>query len=209
MSFSTLRVDDMDLATRYRIVTSCVLPRPIAWITTLGPTGLVNAAPFSSYNYVAHSPPMVAVNIGAREGRLKDTARNMVAAKEFVINMPTEATLGAMHKTSGEYPPEVSEAALHDIELLPSEFVKPPRIAATPIQLECRLAQVLPLGAGLNVLYIGDVIAFHVRDDIFDGRRVDLDKIRPVVRLAGPHYATLGNIIRLEPVFTTPGSEKT
>lgn len=208
MKFSTLRIEDMDLATRYRMVTSCVLPRPIAWITTLSPTGVVNAAPFSSYNYIAHSPPMVAVNMGAREGRLKDTARNVVETKEFVINVPTEATLEAMHKTSGEYSAEVSEAEMHGIELIPSAFVKPPRIAATPIQLECRLTQVLPLGTGVNVLYVGDIVAFHLRDDVFDGRHVDLAKIRPVVRLAGPHYATLGEIVRLEPVFTAPGSAK-
>jgi flavin reductase (DIM6/NTAB) family NADH-FMN oxidoreductase RutF len=206
MGFSTLTIDDMDLATRYRLVTSCVQPRPIAWVTTLNGQGLVNVAPFSSYNYVAHSPPMVAINMGSRAGKLKDTARNIMASREFVINVPTEETLEVMHKSSAEYPADVSEAEQLGITLLPSTLVKPPRIAASPIQMECRLTHVLPLGSGLNTLYHADIVVFHQSNDIFDGRHVDVSRIHPVMRLAGPQYATIGKIIPLEPAFTTPGS---
>jgi len=206
MAFHTLRSEAIDQAERYRLVTSCVLPRPIAWVTTQGTDGVINAAPFSSYNYVAHSPPMLAINIGSREGQLKDTARNIVETKEFVVNMPTESTLEKMHLTGGDYEAHVSEVDLHDIALMPSEFVKPPRIADAPIQMECRLAHVLPLGSGFNTLYIGDIIAFHLSDEIFDGRHIDVTKIHPVARLGGPYYATLGKIIRRERAFLTPGA---
>jgi flavin reductase (DIM6/NTAB) family NADH-FMN oxidoreductase RutF len=206
MGFATLLIEDMDQAMRYRLVTSCTVPRPIAWVTTLSAAGVVNAAPFSSYNYIAHSPPMVAINIGSREGRLKDTARNMVETKEFVINLPTEESLDVMHSTSGEYGAEVSETEVHGIELMPSEYVKPPRIVMSPIHMECKLTQVTPLGSGFNTLYIGEIVAIHLRDDIFDGRDVDFAKLRPVARMGGPYYATIGELIYRERAFTAPGS---
>ncbi len=206
MGFATLRIEDMDQAMRYRMVTSCTVPRPIAWVTTRSAAGVVNAAPFSSYNYIAHSPPMVAINVGSRAGNLKDTARNMVETREFVINVPTEETLDVMHQTSSEYEAEVSETDLLHIPLMPSEFVKPPRIAISPIHLECRLTQVMPLGNGFNTLYVGEIVAFHLRDDIFDGRRVDFARLKPVARLGGPYYSTIGDILFRERVFSAPGS---
>ena len=206
MGFATLRIDDMDQATRYRMVTSCTVPRPIAWVTTQSAAGVVNAAPFSSYNYIAHSPPMVAINMGSRAGARKDTARNMIETKEFVINVPTEETLDLMHQTAGEYDADVSETDLLNIPLMPSELVKPPRIAISPIHMECRLTQVLALGTGHNTLYIGEIVAFHLRDDIFDGQRVDFSRLKPVARMGGPYYSTIGELIFRERAFTTPDS---
>lgn len=206
MGFATLKIEDMDQAMRYRMVTSCAVPRPIAWVTTKSAAGVVNAAPFSSYNYIAHSPPMVAINVGSREGKLKDTARNMVETKEFVINVPTEETLDTMHETAWEYGPEVSETDVLNIPLMASEFVKPPRIAISPIQMECRLTQVVPLGSGFNTLYIGEIVAFHLSEAIFDGRHVDFAKLKPVARLGGPYYSTIGEIVLRERAFTPPGT---
>lgn len=208
MSFSTIEAATLDRAAAYRLITSCVMPRPIAWITTRDEAGVVNVAPFSSYNYVASAPPMVAVNISSREGELKDTARNIVETGEFVVNMPDEASLELMHETSAEHPPGDSEAEIHGIELIPSRFVAPPRIATTPIQLECVLDQAVALGQGINTLYIGKVVAFHINDEVFDGRYVDVARLRPVVRLAGPHYAGLGPIVRLDPPFILPGARR-
>ena len=188
----------------YRLITGCVVPRPIAWITTVDEAGLVNAAPFSSYNYVAHSPPMLAVNIGSRDGVLKDTARNMLATKEFVVNVPTVAQLDAMHQCGFDYPRDVSEPALLGIALLPSTQVRPPRIAASPVQMECRLEQSITLGRGLNTLYIGEVIAFHLSREVYDGRRVDSARLRPLGRLAGPNYSDLGEILVREMLHRPP-----
>jgi flavin reductase (DIM6/NTAB) family NADH-FMN oxidoreductase RutF len=203
--YVTLDASLLDTEAAYSLIIGCIVPRPIAWITTVNAAGKVNAAPFSSFNYVAHSPPMLAVNIGSRAGELKDTARNIVDTREFVVNVATEATLEVMHKSSAEYPPEVSEVEALGIRLEPSRFVKPPRIAASPIQMECRLDQAIVLGRGLNTLYIAEVIAFHLSQAVFDGRRVDSAKMRPVARLGGPYYAALGEIFNRPRLFQPPG----
>lgn len=194
----------LDTAGAYRFLVGAVVPRPIAWITSVGASGLVNAAPFSSYNYVCHSPPMLGVNIGTREGALKDTARNVVESREFVVNVVTEAQLDLMHASAADHPADASEAELLGIELAPSRLVRAPRIAASPIAMECRLEHVLPLGNGFSTLYIGQVIGFHVSPAIFDGRRVDSVKMRPVCRLGGPYYAALGEIFYRPMLSATP-----
>jgi len=192
--FTTLDATTLDTATAYRLLVGAVVPRPVAWITTRGKDGVVNAAPFSSYNYVAHSPPMVAVNIGSRDGQLKDTARNIVETGEFVVNVATLDTMDAMHGTSADYPSEVSEIDALGIELLVAQRVAAPRIAASPIQMECRLERAIPLGRGLNTLYIGEVLLFHLSSRVYDGRYVDSVKMRPISRLGGPLYAELGEL---------------
>ena len=192
--FTTLDATTLDTATAYRLLVGAVVPRPVAWITTRGKDGVVNAAPFSSYNYVAHSPPMVAVNIGSRDGQLKDTARNIVETGEFVVNVATLDTMDAMHGTSADYPSEVSEIDALGIELLVGQRVAAPRIAASPIQMECRLERAIPLGRGLNTLYIGEVLLFHLSSRVYDGRYVDSVKMRPISRLGGPLYAELGEL---------------
>jgi len=201
----TLDTSLLDGEAAYSLLIGCIVPRPIAWITTVDAAGRVNAAPFSSFNYVAHSPPMLGVNIGSRAGELKDTARNLVDSRECVVNVATEATLEVMHKTSADYPPEVSETEALGIALAPSRFVKPPRIAASPIQMECRLERAITLGRGVNTLYIVEIVAFHLSPEIFDGRRVDSAKMRPVARLGGPYYAALGEIFNRPRLHQPPG----
>ena len=192
--FAFVDAEGLDSETAYRLIVGCVVPRPVAWITTVGEDGRVNAAPFSSYNYVATSPPMIAVNIVCPAGVEKDTARNIRATGEFVVNVATERDMDRMHATSAEYPPDVSETELLGIELLPSRRVKPPRIASSPVQLECRLDKIVPLGRGLNTLYIAEVVGFHLSSDVYDGRRIDSARMRPIARLGGPFYAALGDI---------------
>ena len=207
--FSFIDGEGLDTATAYRLVVGCVVPRPIAWITTVDAQGRVNAAPFSSYNYVATSPPMLAINIAARagDGAMKDTARNIRESGEFVVNVATEATMEAMHLSAQEFPPDESEVEALGLKLLPSRRVKPPRLAASPVQMECRLDQAVVLGRGINTLYIGEVVAFHLSNTVFDGNRVDSAKMRPVARLGGPYYATLGEIIERPMLQRPPGGE--
>jgi flavin reductase (DIM6/NTAB) family NADH-FMN oxidoreductase RutF len=198
----TIDAAGLDTPTAYRLINGCVVPRPVAWISTVDASGRTNAAPFSSYNYVAHSPPMLAVNIGTRAGEWKDTARNIRDTGEFVVNVATEAVMEVMHRCGADYPPEVSEPEELGIALLPSVHVRAPRIAASPIQMECRLERAITLGRGLNTLYIGEVLAFHLSSDVFDGRHVDSMKLRPIARLGGPYYAGLGEI------FVRPALQK-
>ncbi|MEO7243008.1 MAG: flavin reductase family protein [Variovorax sp.] len=200
--FVTLDAAGMETQTAYRLLCGIVVPRPIAWITSIDADGLVNAAPFSSYNYVAHSPPMLAVNIGSRNGALKDTARNIERGGEFVVNVATEDNMELMHRTSAEFPAHVSEVDRLGIALLASQTVKPPRIALSPVQMECRLNRRVKLGR-LNTLYIGEVVAFHIRADVYDGKYVESAKMRPVARLGGPYYTALGEIFT-RPILQAP-----
>lgn len=202
-------VDGQGLSTEdaYRLIVGCVVPRPVAWITSVDEQGRVNAAPFSSYNYVATSPPMLAVNIATRAGAIKDTARNLRATREFVVNVATKAVMETLHLTAQDFPPEVSETELLGIPLLPSHHVRPPRIASTPVQMECRLDQIVTLGRGVNTLFIGEVVAFHLAHEVYDGKRVDSAGMRPIARLGGPFYAGLGEIFHRPMLQRPPGGE--
>lgn len=201
--------DALDTETAYRLLVGCVVPRPIAWITTVDEQGRVNAAPFSSFNYVATSPPMLAVNIALRasSGLIKDTARNITTTREFVVNVATEHDMDAMHRSAQEYPPEISETEVLGIPLLPSHHVRAPRIASSPVQMECRLDQAVKLGRGINTLYIGEVVAFHLSDAVYDGKRVDSVALRPLARLGGPLYAALGETFHRPMLQRPPGGE--
>lgn len=199
----------MDTAEAYRLMVGCVVPRPIAWISTVDGAGRVNVAPFSSYNYVATSPPMVAVNIALRagDGAEKDTARNIRASGEFVVNVATVPDLEPLHASAAEYPPEVSEAEVLGLPLLPSVHVRVPRVASSPVQMECRLDQVVRLGRGINHLFIGEVVGFHLREDVWDGHRVDGTALRPLARLGGPFYALPGEPVHRPMLQRPPGGE--
>jgi flavin reductase (DIM6/NTAB) family NADH-FMN oxidoreductase RutF len=151
---------------------------------------------------------MLAVNIGARDGGLKDTARNILETGEFVVNVATLETMEDMHASSADYAPEASESEALGIAMLPSRFVAPPRVAASPVQMECKLERALPLGRGLNTLYIGEIIAFHLSSQVFDGRYIDSVGMRPISRLGGPQYATLGDVFE-RPRLTVPLVRKT
>jgi flavin reductase (DIM6/NTAB) family NADH-FMN oxidoreductase RutF len=196
--FTTLPAADMSENRAYRMLTSVVVPRPVAWVSTRGEDGVVNVAPFSSFNYVSHSPPMLAVNIGIEDGRVKDSARNIEKTGHFVVNMPPAWAVDAVNGSSAEYPPEVSEAEMLGIPLLDSLHGPAPRIAWARAQMECVLRHRLSLGKGLNVLYIGEVLAFHIANEAFEGKRVDTLKLDPLARLGGPYYARLGEIIMRE-----------
>lgn len=207
--FQRVDGDALDTETAYRLLVGCVVPRPIAWITTVDEQGRVNAAPFSSFNYVATSPPMLAVNIARRagSGQVKDTARNILATREFVVNVATEHDMEVMHRCGQEFPSDVSEAEALGIALLPSRHVRAPRIASSPVHMECRLDQAVTLGRGINTLYIGEVVAFHLSDAVYDGKRVDSAAMRPLARLGGPFYAGLGEIFHRPMLQKPPGGE--
>jgi flavin reductase (DIM6/NTAB) family NADH-FMN oxidoreductase RutF len=150
---------------------------------------------------------MLAVNITSKGDVLKDTARNIRESREFVVNVADVSTMATMHASASEYPPDVSETDALNIALLPSTRVRPPRIAASPVQMECRLDQFIVLGKGRNTLYIGEVVAFHLATDVYDGQRVDSVAMNPVARLGGPYYAALGEIFNRPMLQRPPGGE--
>lgn len=207
--FTTITAAGLDTAQAYRLICGAVVPRPVAWITTVDRDGRVNAAPFSSYNYVAHSPPMLAVNIGTRVGQLKDTARNICETGFFCVNVATESVMETMHQSAADYPPEVEEPQALGIELIPGVSTPVPRIASSPIHMECKLDQFIELGRGLNTLYIGEVLTFHLSRAVYDGRNIDTQRLRPIARLGGPYYAALGEIFHRPALQRSPGEPST
>jgi flavin reductase (DIM6/NTAB) family NADH-FMN oxidoreductase RutF len=181
-----------DVRANYHFLTSAVMPRPIAWVTTLDPeTGVLNAAPFSWFQAVCSDPLMVMLAIQRRaDGSPKDTTRNIRASREFVVNVSPKALAEAMVRSSGEYPPDVSEVEALGLRTTPSRAVKPPRLADSPVHLECRLHQEIPLGgkAGTSLI-LGEVVHIAADDDVLDARQnVDPGKLVLVARLGGQEY---------------------
>lgn len=195
----TMEIDATTLSEEaaYKLMIGSVVPRPIAWLTTISPDGIVNAAPFSAYTMICIRPPTVLVNCARRDGISKDTARNAEASGDFVLNVVSEDLAGVMHRTSAAYPAGVSETEALGIAVAPSRLVRPPRIAAAPISLECRLRQILEIGHDRDQNLIGEVVMFHIADAIYAGGKIDQKKLRPLARLGGPLYAKLGEFISL------------
>jgi flavin reductase (DIM6/NTAB) family NADH-FMN oxidoreductase RutF len=190
----------------YRLMSSIVVPRPIAWISTVSPAGLVNLAPFSCYTFLSPKPPLVGVNIGRRGGALKDTSRNIHATGAFVVNIADSPLLDALHASADEHGPEVSEAALLGLALAGCETIAVPRLADVPVALECRLHSVQEFGDLRAEFIVGEVTAFHIRDGLCVDGRIDTRALDPLCRLGGVHYATLGAVIAKPPVRRTPHS---
>lgn len=150
----------------YKLLTSTITPRPIAWISTLGRNGVVNAAPFSFFNAMGHTPPTVAVGLLRDAARgWKDTARNILDTGEFVVNLVPEALAEAMNATSAGVGPEESEFELAGLAAAPSERVKPPRIAAAPVSFECEMVSSVVTGP-MQTIVIGRVVAAHIADAV-------------------------------------------
>lgn len=174
----------------YKLLTGSVVPRPIAWVSSRAPDGTLNLAPFSYFMAVAPAPPTVAVSVGYRSGHPKDTLYNIQTSGEFVINVVVDENVEQMNLTSGSYPAEVDEFQVAGLTPVPSVKVGVPRVAEAPIQMECRLQQIIPIGEPevSNGLVIGRVVYWHVRDDLYDHGRIDLAKLHAVGRLAGDWY---------------------
>lgn len=188
----------------YKLLTGIVVPRPIAWISTMSPAGLVNVAPFSCYTIVSNKPPMIGVNIGRKAGVRKDTASNILRSEEFVVNIADETLLEPLHQSAGEYPPEISEAQLLHLETVAGESMPVPRLAAAPISLECRLHSVTPYGNTGAEFFVGEIRVLHIRDGLLNNGKIDTTLLRPICRIAGSNYAMLGTVVTLQPVSQTP-----
>lgn len=184
----------------YKLMTGLVVPRPIAWVSTQSINGIVNLAPFSSFTFVCHSPPMLAIGVDAKPDGdgLKDTARNILASGEFVVNVANWSQLAHLHASSAEYPTAVSEVEELGLRQLPSARIRTPRLADAAVSCECILERCLELGDGPNRLMIGRVVQFHVQDSLLSNGRIDSVALDPVSRLGGPIYAKLGPTVTMQ-----------
>jgi flavin reductase (DIM6/NTAB) family NADH-FMN oxidoreductase RutF len=192
-------------AAMYKLLIGCVVPRPIAWVSSVDAEGVRNLAPFSYFMAITHDPPTVAFSSAPRGVEVpgprckKDTLSNVEATREFVVNVVDDALAQQMNVTSGDYPPEVDEFAQAGLTAAPSARVKPPRVAAAPINMECRVVQILPIGNLPHHLVIGEIVHLHVRDDVYDATtgRIDMRRLRPVGRLAGQMYTHVHDIFEM------------
>jgi flavin reductase (DIM6/NTAB) family NADH-FMN oxidoreductase RutF len=201
-----MRIDPSGLGAEqvYKLMTGIVVPRPIAWVTSLSGKGVLNLAPFSAFTFVSQKPPMLAISIGRKAGVFKDTAHNVLATEEYVIHIADTPLMNAVHESSAEHPAEVSEVELLKLETLPSECIKVPRLAAPPVAMECRFRQCLEFGEARSRLIVGEVVMIHIRDGLVNNGKVETSALDPIARIAGPRYARLGDIVTLNSVFQTP-----
>jgi flavin reductase (DIM6/NTAB) family NADH-FMN oxidoreductase RutF len=187
---------------QYKLLVSTVTPRPIAWVVSQDAHGHLNAAPFSFFNAFSGDPPVVGIGIGSHEpGRPKDTRRNIRETREFVINLVSEEAAEAMNVTAIEFEAGVNELAEARLETIPSVHVKPPRIAVSPVAMECALMQIVELGPD-NGLVLGRVLAMHVHDSlVLDPAKHYIDT--PNLKLIGRMHGT-GWYARTSDLFEMP-----
>jgi len=181
---------------RYRLLIGAIVPRPIALVTTLDERSVPNAAPFSFFNVFSHDPVVVALGIERREGGvLKDTTRNIRQHREFVVNLVNETIAEAMNVCAVDFPLGVSELEAAGLTAAASSAIATPRIAESPVNLECRLMEELRFGdEGKRSIILGEVIRFHIRDEFLTpSGYVDIPAMRPVGRLAGNGYVRLSD----------------
>ena len=181
---------------------SCVVPRPIGWISTIGADAAVNLAPYSFFNAVATEPPMVMFSSNGKQAHgTKDSVANAEATGEFVCNMATWDLRDPMSQTSRPVPPEVDEFELAGLETPPTELGKPPRGKASPIHLECVYHQTLELPCdiegGRNAICLGRVVGVHIRDEFLTDGKVDIARIKPLARLGYQDYTVAEKVLTL------------
>lgn len=180
---------------RYKVLTGAVIPRPIAFVTTVAANGGINAAPFSQFVIIAVDPGLLGISIGPRPAGAKDTLGNIQRMGEFVINMVPGSWAKTVQDASEEHPADVSEVDLLGLETQPSARVRPPRIAQSPVQFECRLERILVLGSAPNHFIIGEVVMMHVRRDLLSDFKIDAKAYSPLARIGGRNYVRMGEII--------------
>jgi flavin reductase (DIM6/NTAB) family NADH-FMN oxidoreductase RutF len=189
---------------------SCVVPRPIGWISTLSKEGVANLAPFSQFQNITYDPPIVMFSANQRTiGKRKDTVVNVEATGEFVWNMATYDLREAVNVSSREYPPEIDEFEAAGLDKVPSLVVAPPRVAASPVHFECRHVTTLRIPGngdmGSADIVIGRVVQIHIRDDALtpDGR-IDIEKIKPLARLGYFNYTYVDKQFEMLPPGNDP-----
>lgn len=188
----------------YRFMIGAIVPRPIAFVSSIGPGGRLNLAPFSYFIPITNRPPLLGISINLRAGLPKDTLRNIRDVGEFVVNVVNETLAQRMVQTSGDWPEEVSEFEITGLTAIASELVKAPRVAESPIQLECRLHREIDFGD--TTFVVGEIVRAHVADEILTDGRIDPEKLHPVGRLGGDGYSVVRDVLHMPRPKVGPGA---
>ncbi len=192
---------DIDSKSAYKLLTGSIIPRPIGWISTLSPDGIANLAPYSFFNAIASNPPHVVFSCGITANGKKDTLNNVLATKEFVLNIVTEDTAEAMNKSSATLPSEESEFEFAGVTPIASKLIKAPRVKESPIHFECIVKHTYATGdlEGSAIIVIGEVVHIHIEDDVMlPNYKIDNTKLKAVGRMAGSDYIRTQDVFGLE-----------
>ncbi|MED3572702.1 flavin reductase family protein [Cytobacillus praedii] len=193
--------DFMSERENYKFLIGSIIPRPIAFVTTMSKDGVLNGAPFSYFNIVSSNPPMISFSIQRSNGKMKDTARNILESKEFVIHIVDEQNVEKINQTAASLPSEQSEIEAANLTPVQSMRISVPGVKESKIRMECILEQSLELGGtdtpGCDMV-IGRVVQFHIEDGIYDKGRIDPRGLAAISRLAGQSYAKIGEIFEIE-----------
>jgi len=193
-----VKTSELDQKEIYKLLIGSVVPRPIAWVSTINADNITNLAPFSYFTVASSYPPVLCFSPGLkgdlRDGEVvavpKDTLRNIEETKEFVVNIVSANLAEQMNNTSAEYAPSVSEFERSGLTEAASSMVRPPRVGEALISMECRLNQIVRLGTapGAGNLVLGDVLCFHIDDSIYKAGHIDIHALNPIGRLSGNSY---------------------
>ncbi len=193
-----IKTSDIDKKQIYKLMTSCIVPRPIAWISTVSKNGVYNLAPFSYFAGVSSNPPLLMVSIGSREnGEKKDTWKNIEETGEFVVNIVTKELLDKMNISSISFDFEIDEFEKAGLTSEKSTIVKAPRVKESPINIECKKFEIINIG-NMGIVF-GEIVNFHIKDEILNEKGyVDTKKLEIVGRLGGAEYCIISKDNTLE-----------
>jgi flavin reductase (DIM6/NTAB) family NADH-FMN oxidoreductase RutF len=176
----------------YKLMTGIIVPRPIAFVSTVSLDGVRNLAPFSFFTGISANPPVICFSpmVRGSDASRKDTLHNVEATREFVVNVVSEEFAHKMNATAPEFPPDVDEFEVSGLTAVASDFVRPPRVGEAKVSMECRFLQVVhvshkPLGGSI---VLGEVLRFHVQDSLFNDFKIDPDGLDAIGRMGGPTY---------------------
>jgi flavin reductase (DIM6/NTAB) family NADH-FMN oxidoreductase RutF len=192
---------NLEVQEGYKLLIGSVVPRPIAWTSTVSREGTYNLAPFSFFTVASRNPPMLCISVGPRQGEdgaTKDTLDNIEGTEEFVINIVSLALSNKMHESSKNHPPEADEFEKAGLSPAACEVVNAPRVEEAGVSMECLLDRVLSLGS--DHLVIGRMVRFHVRDELYKDGRIDVAALDPLGRLTG-------NYTRIQTIFDLPAED--
>lgn len=199
-----ISIDPLEQSERdnYKLLIGSIIPRPVAFVTSLSNKGVLNAAPFSYFNVVTADPPLISISVQRKNGVPKDTARNAIEAGAFVVHISDESYIHQINETAASLPPDESEVVLAGLTPVASNKIAVPGIAEANIRMECMLEHCIPLGGtkespGADLL-IGRVVCFHIDESVYENGHINPHSLRPVSRLAGTSYAKLGELFSIE-----------
>ncbi len=201
MEFTASTTDQKDF---WKLIIGSIIPRPIAWVSTINEKGQPNLAPFSFFNAVCSKPPTILFtsNVRGTDGIQKDTLNNIRSNEEFVVNIVSKKLLESMNISATEYPSTVNEFEIAGVTPGKSKLINPPRVTESPVSMECKLSQIVEIGdgnVGSGSIVIGEIVHVTVADEVLlPNNKINTLALDPISRLSGPTYGVLGEIIQLD-----------